>query len=91
MAISRRRVSPSDDEFLAAVLDGYVSAADAADASAFARAIVGEGDPAEAAMVARVLHGECSPREGAAFVYELVRESDSGTCRRNSPRVELQP
>ena len=60
MAISRRRVSPDVDKFLSQVVEGYVSAADAAIATAFARALRGEGDP----------------REAAALAYMLLRESD---------------
>ena len=76
MAISRRGVSPSDDEFLSAILEGYVSAADAASAAAFARQLRGESDPADTAAFARAILGEGDPREAAAFAYELLRESD---------------
>ena len=87
---SQGGVSPDVDTFLSAILVGYVSNADAAEAAAFARELRGEGDAAEA------VHLPACSRRGRPGGSRRVRLRTSprerpGTRRQNSPRVELQP
>ena len=79
MAISRQRVSPSVDTFLAAILEDYCSADDAAAAAAFAAALRGESDPVDTAAFAAQFSAKATleklPRSPTNFSVRATRHA----------------